>query len=243
MTTRAARQLREDLSHEENARRTVERVRLQHEHLLSNDEARRSPLWAQATQLLEQARLQWRENNFEQALRLAQNASNVLTMLEERSGGVADGERVGIELRRTEEQLQRLRERAGERDRSQLDRAEQHLRDAREAWGAGRFELASERLRAARRLLADLDDGHADAGPGEQIERALERLDAQIERFAERVGESAPANTQRLLRQAEHERDRARRAVQAGNEAQARQHVRAAADLLARIQKLLEGRG
>lgn len=242
MTTRAARQLRDELSQEENARRTLERVRQQHDRLRNRDEARRSPLWDQATQLLEQARLQWRESNFEQALRLAQNASSVLEMLEERTGGAADADRVEMELQRAEELLQRVRDRAGDRGAPRLDQAQTLLREARQALDDGRTELAAERTRAALRLLA----GHDDAGDdrsGDQIERALERLDAQIERFAERMGDEAPQSAQRLLRQARDERDRARRAVEAGQESQARQHVRAAADLLARIQKQLGGRG
>lgn len=245
MTTRAARQLREELSQEESARRTLERVRVQHERLRQNEAARRSPLWDQATQLLEQARQQWRENNFEQALRLAQNASSVLEMLEQRTGTRgADGvEQIEAELQRTEEMWQRLRERAGDRSVPQLDQAQPLLREARQELGNGRSDRAAELVRAARRLLAGVDDPRDDDAGRNEIGRALDRLDVQIERFAERIGDEAPAKAQRLLRQAMDERDRARRAVQAGNEGQARQHVRAAADLLARIQKQLGGRG
>lgn len=242
MTTRAARQLREELTQEESARRMLDRVRGQYERLRQDESARRSPLWDQATQLVEQARLQWREGNFEQALRLAQNAANVLDMLEQRSGGAGDRDRVGIELQRTEDFLQRARERAGDRPMPALDQAAQLLREARQALAEERVELAAERIRAARRLIGGAEERGGE-GTRDQIDRALARLDAQIERFHDRVGPDAPQNVQRLLRQAIDERDRGRRAVQSGNEAQARQHVRAAADLLARLQRQLGGRG
>ena len=238
MTVRAARQLREELSQEENARRTLERARQRFEQLRGDDSVVGTPMWDQARQLLEQARLQWRDGNFEQALRLAENAENVLETLSRRGGGDIDPSRIRAEWQRTVEQAERLRERVGDRRVPALEQAETHLRDAREALGRERFGRAAEHVRAARRLLGQVEERPRAGGDEARIERALERLDAQLERFRDRLGPDAPPPVRRLLDRATEERGRARRALEDGDE-----HVRAAADLLARIQKQLGRRG
>ena len=235
LTTRAARQLREDLSQEENARRTIERARQQLERGGAGDERLR----AQAAQLLDQAELQWRDGRFEQALRLAQNAVTVLETIGEHEADDPDPARVEEALRRTRERYERAVVAGAPAKALQvvdrlLDQAHQSLRE-------GSPREAAQRIMTARRTLEDLERGARD--DGNRTERALERLDIQIERIHDRFGDELDGSGQRLLRQAAQARDRARRALQEGDEAQAQQQIRAAADLLARLQRQLGGRG
>ncbi len=228
LTTRAARQLREDLSQEENARRTLERARQQLERTEEGD----ARLRAQAAQLVDRAELQWRDGRFEQSLRLAQNALAVLETLRERDGEALDPERVAASLQRARERFERMRGDASDDEatlvRRLLDRAASSLRD-------GRPREAAQQILTARRVMDDAEGSGSRAGS--RTERALRRLDAQIERIVDRFGDDLSEPARRLLRQAAEARDRARRALEADDESRAQQHIRAAADLLARLQR------
>ncbi len=241
---RAARDLREDLSQQENARRLLDRVQQRLEQLrdgrgLDNERV------AQAAELIDRARLQWRDGRFEQALRLAQNAQALLDALGDEGRGAGARERFQRQVERTRQMLERARERAGddERARRALTQAQTHLRQAVQAAEEGRSRAAIRRLEEAQRLLerilgADRGDAGLDA---ERVRIALERLDANLQRVRDRVGSDAPREVERLLTKAQDERDRASRALRDGDLEGAVRHVRVATDLLARLQR--RGRG
>jgi len=235
LTTRAARQLREDLSQEENARRTLERARQQLERADGGDERLR----AQAAQLIDRAGFQWRDGRFEQALRLAQNALTVLQTLREREGDAPDTERVAASLQRARERFERMRG-GGLVAEAEAKILERLLERAAVALRNGRPRESAQQILTARRVMDEAERSGSRAGS--RTERALDRLDAQIERIRDRFGNDFPDPAVRLLRQAAEARDRARRALEDDDESRAQQHIRAAADLLARLQRQV-GRG
>lgn len=234
---RAAQQLREDLSFEENARRTLERLR----DRISRVEDSQASSVSQARQLMEQAEKHFRDGRFEQALRLAQNASSLLE-------GAGSGENVtdlGGLLERMRDRLERAREAAAGDPVAEraVAQAANRLRQAVRAAENDRPRLAEQHLQDVRRLLDRVM--RRESGPqieATQVERALERLDANLARIHDRVGGNPPRELARLVTKAEEARDRARRELGAGNLEGAVQQVRAATDLLARIQRML-GRG
>lgn len=237
LTVRAARQLREDLSQEETAKRLIDRVRQQ---LDREDAANDDRRVAQARELLDRAETQWRDGRFEQALRLAQNADAVLDSRRDRGDDSLDAEQIAASLERVRARFENVRERSD--DTRRLAVVQQMIDQAQQALDAGRTREAAQRILAARRGLDDLgsDDGGADSAS--RTERALEQLDSQIERIQSQLGDRLDDSAERLLRQAGQSRDRARRALQSGDENQAQQHIRAAADLLARLRREV-GRG
>lgn len=233
LTVRAARQLREDLSQEENARRTIDRVKDQLDRLEDADSRRVD----QARQLLDRAEQQWRDGRFERALRLAQNAGAVLATLDGSADESGDSTQVAAALERARERLRRAED-AGA-DARRLQSIERLLNQAEAALDAGRPREAAQRILTARRSLDDLGQGGGDETS--RTARALERLDAQIEQIQARFGDRLDESGQRLLRQAGQARDRAHRALDTGDEARAQGHIRAAADLLARLQRQAGG--
>jgi hypothetical protein len=143
------------------------------------------------------------------------------------------------------DQLERAREAAAGDPVAEraVAQAENRLRQAVRAAENDRPRLAEQHLQDVRRLLDRVM--RRESGPqieAPQVERALERLDANLARIHDRVGGNPPRELARLVTKAEEARDRARRELGAGNLEGAVQQVRAATDLLARIQRML-GRG
>jgi len=237
LTVRAARQLREDLSQEETARRLIERVRQQLERGDAANDDRRT---AQARELLDRAETQWRDGRFEQALRLAQNANAILDSRRDRNDESLDPQQVAASLERVRARFEKVQEHS--EDRRRLGVVQRLIDQAQNALDAGRTREAAQRVLAARRGLDDFGNSGGDAGASSRTERALGQLDRQIERIQSQLGDRLDESEERLLRQAGQSRDRARRALQSGDESQAQQHIRAAADLLARLRREV-GRG
>lgn len=225
LTVRAARQLREDVGHEESARRLIDRLREKMNTVDIEDARMRD----QIVDLLDRAEEQLRDGRPEQAKRLAENADSVFERIDTRSDGVVDVDQVSRALERIQDRLE-----DSAVDGRRRDAIERILVQARQALDAGRVREAARFALSARRQLSDHEAG---GSAGSQTERALERLDDQIERIQARFGDRLDENGERLLRQAGQARDRARRALESGNESQAQQSIRAAADLLARLRR------
>jgi hypothetical protein len=198
------------------------------------DEARRQLLLAEQ---------QYSDGNYDVALRLAESAHDLLRNMIQGARRQLSPERVESELRRTDELLDRARERvaeAGGTARAMLERAEGAQRRAREAFQRDQLAEAFERTAQARQMLREIL-GRTGAAIGENdVRRALERFDARVERVQEAAQQDLPADARHLVDQALEARGRAVQAMDNGEYAAALTHLRVGLDLLNRAERLIE---
>ena len=179
------------------------------------------------------------DGNFDVALRLAESAHNLLRNMIQGARRQLSPERVESELQRTDDLLDRARERSEGDARQALQRAETAQRKAYEAFNRGQNAQALELTGQARQALRELLDRGSDSITEGDVRRALERFDAQHERIQESGSGSLPDEARPLVGQALEARGRALESMAKQQYAAALTHLRVGLDLLNRAARLV----
>ena len=246
LALRIQREVRADVTREERTRLLLERSRVLLERMEEQAAETREPRFRAA---LDEARRQlllseqqYSDGNFDVALRLAESAHNLLRNMIQGARRQLGNDRVESELQRTDDLLGRARERTGDASgvaRQRLDRAEAAQRRAYEAFNRGQNAQALEFTKQARQALREILDRVEDTISDDDIQRALDRFDARLERLGEEAGGSLPSSAQSLVDQALEARGRAVQALGNDQNAVALTHLRVGLDLLNRAARLV----
>jgi hypothetical protein len=242
LAQRAGAMLREQVGFEERAQRMIEQLERRIERLRERDltgDDRAAALLAEAAQQLDSAREHFADHNFEVAFRVAESALRLLNGIPIGDGrGGLGGERLQRELQRTEQLLERARERRDEFDPAQqrmLEQANRLLEEAKAAANDGDARRAQAKLDEAQRILRRLLE-RADIDSGD-VQQALRRFDAALARLREEK-EPIPQEVEKLLQRALAERNEAQSALDDGDNDRALTRLRGAMDLLDRARRL-----
>jgi DNA repair exonuclease SbcCD ATPase subunit len=242
LAQRAGGMLREQVGFEERAQRMIEQLerRIERERERDHsDDTRSAALLAEATQQLDGARRHFADHNFEVAFRIAESAMRLLNGMPGGEGpNAAGGERFRRELHRTEQLLDRARERSAELDATEkrlIEQAANLLEEAKAAAQARDGRRAHRQLEEAQRILRQLlDRTNVEAT---DVNRALERFDAALARLREEQ-QPLSSEVEQLLERALAERNQAQSAFDGGDNDRALTRLRGAMDLLDRARRL-----
>lgn len=241
LTLRSGQVLHEQISQEERARRAIERASTlldrMREVVGDQDDRRLRVALDEAGRQIDAAERHLGDRNFEVALRLAESALKLLGTV---SGGPDGGrDRLEQELRRTVDAIERVQAHASELDAEQqqmLGRAEQLVDLARRAFGTNEYAQARRLNRESRAILARLlPNARVDE---QDVERGLERFDADLEHLRAALGSDVPAEVRELMQRAVAARARAGTLAVDGDYARALQQLRAAQATLERAAQL-----
>jgi tetratricopeptide (TPR) repeat protein len=246
LALRIQREVRADVTREERTRLLLERSRVLLERLEEQAAETREPRFRAA---LDEARRQillseqhFSDGNFDVALRLAESAHDLLRNMIQGARRQLGNDRVEGELHRTDELIERARERAeqGTGDATQiLDRASAAQRKAYEAFNRGQNARALEFTQEARQALRRILDRLEDTVTEDDVRRALDRFDAKLERIREVAGGELPGSARALVDQALEARGRAMQALGTEEYVAALTHLRVGLDLLNRAAHLV----
>jgi hypothetical protein len=250
LTKRAGQVLRDQLSYEEKAKRAIERAEVLMERLReragAGDTRRVRVALEEAERQLDAAERHYRDRNFEVALRLAESA---LKLMDSVPGGADNpqtrADRLEREIRRTRDLLDRAREHEGslpEGAAQGLPRATQLLEQAERAFQAGDLERAHQLNGQCRTLLRTLLDQAGARVTEQDIERALNRFDGDLQRLRDRVGDNPSSEVRDLIDQAIQARGAAVEMANRGEYDRALGRLRAAFDMLVRARRLADAR-
>ncbi len=246
MALRIQREIRKDVTYQEQARRLLERSRTLLERIDENRDSIRDPrvlaVLDKARRQLATAEQQYADGNFQAALRLADSANAMLRNLVEAARDKMSVARVESELDRTDILLQRAKDRLEDsrgKTHQLLEQATTIQRRAREAASAERLQQAMKLTRQARKLLREALGDSADSVSQADFQQALQRFDARLERLKDENegGLSGPAED--LVNQALQSRERAMQASNSQDYASALARIRVGLDLLNRAGRLL----
>jgi hypothetical protein len=240
----AGKVLREQVTLQRRSQRVLERLdeelaRLQDR---ARDDATLRDLVRRCQSQLERAQRQYRDGNFEVALRLAQGSLTLLQTADGAELGPAASERYAARLERTRSELERVREETADLDagqRERLDHAADLLGRSEEQSRAGHPRLAAELLSRAQGLLAGL--GPAPGTRAGEIRQALQRVESNLAELHDELAD-APPKVRTMWGRAEQEHRRSVDALQAGDFERALRHHRAAVDLITRIRNWVDDR-
>jgi hypothetical protein len=257
--TREARQIaaravvlaRQDQSLEVRARREVERAErdLGRAAELAGD--RPSPqvehLLRESRGLIERGRVEYHEQHYEAALRLALSARRLVRQAVGLSGGDREMPRVLRELERTENLLERVgpvvRDAGDEDALRALERGESMQASAWTAYRDGNARLAHTQTREARGLVNRARAAVRGPVNDEAVRRALRESQNVLDRASELVREADDSQARALLGRAESHQERARRMVDDGRLRQALAEIRVARTIATRAIRLVEEGG
>ena len=204
-------------------------------------------LMMESQAMLEKARMNYRELRGELALKLAENSFRLANQAEERfrqSLGRMEmcQRRLTLLERLSERAHANVGESAGEKERMQLERADEHLARARNAMSAGRYEVCRMNIESAERMLRNLTrtTSRVRAGDPEAAIEEARRLQHRAEEMVGAPGE-APEQALRLLEQARRMLDRAEDELAGGNGDEALRLTTEARRMLRRAVELSRG--
>jgi hypothetical protein len=246
MALRIQREVRKDVTYQEQARRLLERSRALLERIDENRERARDPrvqaVLDKARRQLSTAEQQYADGNYEAALRLADSANAQLRNLIQAVRDKLSSARVERELDRTDGFLLRAKDRAGESDaktRKLLEEATLLQSRAREAASAQHLLQAMKLTRQARKLLREILGEFTDSVSQEDFQQALQRFDARLESLREENEGKFIGPADQLVNQALQSRASAMRAADAQDYSTALARIRVGLDLLNRAGRLL----
>ncbi|HKI84449.1 MAG TPA: hypothetical protein VKA63_08935 [Candidatus Krumholzibacteria bacterium] len=246
MALRIQREVRKDVTYQEQARRLLERSRALLERIDENSDRIRDPrvqaVLDKARRQLSTAEQQYADGNFEAALRLADSANVQLRNLIEAVRDKLSVARVERELDRTDGFLLRAKERSDEGDtqtQELLKQASLLQTRAREAASAQHLMQAMKLTRQSRKLLREILGEFSDSVSQEDFQQALQRFDARLERLREENEGKFVGPADQLVNQALQSRARAMQAADSQDYSTALARIRVGLDLLNRAGRLL----
>lgn len=208
------------------------------------DQARR--LLDEARAQIERGRIQFNEQHYEAAIRLAVSAQSLIQQALGTRGDLG-GERVQRELERTDRLIERVQPVVRESDIEEaarmLDRGVNLQSEAQEVYRAGRYAVAYTVTLQARALVnhaAALVHGPLDS---EGVGRALEETDRVLDGAAEIVRPSGDENAIKLLEKAREHQLRARGFLDDGEMRAALAETRVARSLGKRALRMAQDEG
>lgn len=249
--SRALTLARQDQALEQRARREGERAE---RALLRAKELLGGPappaverLLAQAASLLERGRVQYQEQHFEAALRLAVSAQRLIRQATGLVGGDHAEPRVVRELERTDNLIERVepivRERGGNEALAALERGLDLQAKAWSAHAEQQYRVALAQTREARNLVNRARTMVTGPLDRDAVDESLAATQAQIDRAADLVRESGRAIALSLLERAQDHQLRAKRLVEQQQYRQALAETRVARALAQRATRLAEEEG
>ncbi len=246
MALRIQREVRKDVTFQEQARRLLERSRALLERIDENRDRIRDPrvqaVLDKARRQLSTAEQQYADGNFEAALRLADSANLQLRNLLEAVRDKLSVGRVERELDRTDGFLLRARDRSDASDpktQQLLKQASLLQARAREAASSQRFMQAMKLTRQSRKLLREILGEFTDSVSQEDFQQALQRFDARLESLREENEGKFVGPANQLVNQALQSRASAIQAADSQDYSAALARIRVGLDLLNRAGRLL----
>lgn len=246
MALRIQREVRKDVTFQEQARRLLERSRALLERIDENRDRIRDPrvqaVLDKARRQLSTAEQQYADGNFEAALRLADSANAQLRNLIDAVRDKLSVGRVERELDRTDGLLLRARERSDASDsktRQLLKQASLLQTRAREAASSQHLMQAMKLTRQSRKLLREVLGDFTDSVSQEDFQQALQRFDARLERLREENEGKFVGPANQLVNQALQSRASAIQAADSQDYSVALARIRVGLDLLSRAGRLL----
>jgi len=248
---RAVTIARHDQSLEERARREAERAdrALARAFELAGDQ--QSPqvqhLLREAKSLLERARVEYQEQHFEAALRLAVSSQRLIRQAGDLSGASGDVPRLLRELERTDNLIERVEQLVRENGDAGAQRMlERGIALQQSAWMAyreqkHRFALAQTREarglvnRARSQVLGPVD--------GDSVRKAIGETEALLDRAADVIRDSGDERARAVLDRALGHQTRARRLHQDAQYRQALAETRVARTLAQRALRMVQEEG
>lgn len=245
MALRIQREVRKNVTYEEQARRLLEQSRVLLERIDEHDseirDRRVKTVLDKARDQLGASQRQFADGNFEVAFRLADSAHTLLRNLVQAARQRMSRQRLEGELERTDQLLERAHQRldgaAGASART-LSQADQLQAKAHQALAREHEEQALKFTRHVRKLLRELLGSPQGLATHSDVQQALGRFDARLEKMRERNGDAIEGAAGRLVDQALASRERAVKSDAQGNYEAALQQLRAGLDLLNRAARL-----
>jgi len=236
LALRVQREVRQGVTYEERARRLLEQSRTLLERIDEHDDQihdrRVRAVLDKVRDQLGAAERQFADGNFEVAFRIAQSSHTLLRNLVQAARQRMSRERLEEELRRTDQLIERVMQRVGGTER--LGQARRLQERAHQAFSSERNEQALQLTLQARRMVRQLLGDAQGLATHEDVEQALERFDARLERVQQHLEDSSDPQAGRLVDQARRARRRAVEADAQGDYDRALQQLRTGLDLLNR---------
>lgn len=190
------------------------------------------------------AREQYLQGDLRLAWQMFERAEDLMAMSARLLLETGDPEMLERELQRAEDQIEQVRERAGDdppaRVRQNLGEAEEALERARAHQSRGEPGRALQMVGLARRLVESVQAGPIGGeANAEAVERQMNRFDERYERVMVRLEDGGDDNARRLANQARDHRERAAAASGRGDDEEALRQIRAAHDLLEQAERML----
>ena len=239
---RVQREVRQDVTYEELARRLLEQSRALLERIDEHDEdivdRRVRAVLSKARDQLGAAERQFADGNFEVAFRLADSTHTLLRNLVQAARGRVGRQRLQEELQRTDQLLERAHQRLeGSGGDEKLKQADRLQEQARQAFAAERNEQALRMTLQVRRLVRQLLGADQGVATHQDVQRALERFDARLEKIRRHGDLTPPA--EKLVGKALQARQRAVEKDAKGDWDRALEQLRVGLDLLNRAARML----